>query len=305
MAIPLSEWREQEAQADKIRRSVKLAAAALCIIGAASYWQDIASAISIQKPSAAQEVNKMPASSHRLDIGAPQIKSAPAIKTNVNGAPKATTDEISRNTSASVENTVADSKVSSNIGFHRNSKAYQANPKLDYALMTDPGAQKAVATMISDTYKVSYSIAALSVKESVKSAKKHQVEPILLLALIGQESGFDKTAKNPSGALGAVQVIPKWHAASMKKVGVTNILKAPMEKQIELGAVVLKEFLGPGKGKPVEDALQNYNRGASSPPDYTFKYANGVLSKRNALKVILTQYVQEHSPVYASLSPNL
>lgn len=318
MAIPLSEWREQEAQADKMRRAVKLAAAAVCIIGAASYWQDIASAVSALKPGAAQEVNTAPASNHRLNVGAPQIKAVPAVKTKAAealkpiadgtlriGGPIGKLNDVSRNTSVSAINMAADSMVSSNMGFHRNSKAYKANPKLDYALMTDPGAQKAVATMISTTYKVSYSIAELSVKESVKSAKKHQIEPTLLLALMGQESSFNKKAKSNYGAEGLMQVVPRWHEKTMRKVGVTDILEAPVGKQIELGTVVLKEFLGPGKLKPVEVALQHYNQGANATIDPNWKYSNGVLSKRNALKVVLTQYVQENAPTYASLNSNL
>lgn len=318
MAIPLSEWREQEAQADKMRRAVKLAAAAVCIIGAASYWQDIASAVSALKPGAAQEVNTAPASNHRLNVGAPQIKAVPAVKTKAAealkpiadgtlriGGPIGKLNDVSRNTSVSAINMAAGSMVATGVGFHRNSKVYQSNPKLEHALMTDPGAQKAVATMISAMYKIPYSTASLSVKESVKSAKKQQVDPLLLLALMGQESSFNKKAESNYGAQGIMQVVPRWHAESMKKVGVTNILEAPMGKQIELGAIVLKAFLGSGNVRPVEVGLQYYNRGSNAIIDPNWKYATGVLKNRKELKDILVQYMQENAPKNASLSPNL
>lgn len=191
------------------------------------------------------------------------------------------------------------------VGFHRNSKVYRAQPELEQKLLSDHGAQKELAKMISSTYKVPYKTASLIVAKSVVESKKHQIDPFLVLALMGQESSFNKQAESNYGAQGVMQVVPRWHGKNMKKVGVTDILDAPIGKQIELGTIVLKEFLGADKKKPVEVALQQYNQGENAKIDPNLKYANGVLTKRGALTATVANYVQESAPTYASMKSNL
>ena len=320
MAIPLSEWREQEAKKDKMQRLVKLAAAAVCIIGAAAHWQSITSTISAMKPGAAQAAKTVPVSSHRQTFGTPQKNTTPQIKAETNTptqtlkatvlapptmpGPLEKLNDMSRGVVLGAAKTATAAAVA--VGFHRNSKSYQANPELEQTLLSDHGAQKELAKMISTTYKVPYKTASLIVAKSVVESKKHQVDPFLVLALIGQESSFNKMAESDYGAQGVMQVVPRFHEKTMKKLGVDDIAEAPIGKQIEVGMVVLKEYLGPNKEKPVEVALQHYNQGGNAKIDPTLKYANGVLSKRANLTATVAHYVQESAPTqYASLKSNL
>lgn len=277
MAVPLSEWREQEARTEKMKRLAKLAVATVCIVGAASHWHDITQAISGTKTSPEMAVKTPPVSSHRQIVGPTSSSTEQVVKREV--------------------------KAPEPVGFHRNSARYKSNPALEEALIKDHGAQKEVAKMISETYRVPLKTATLIVAKSVVESKTQQIDPFLVLALIGQESTYKKNAESPYGAQGLMQVVPRFHQVSMKKVGVQNILEAPIAKQIQLGTRVLKEFLG--ENKPVELALQHYNQGSSAIIDPNWKYAKGVLSKREELTATVANYVQENAPTYASLKPNL
>ncbi len=280
MAVPLSEWREQEARTEKMKRLAKLAVATVCIVGAASHWHDITQAISGMKPTPAVDAKTtVPVSSHRQVFGTP-----PQTTTTQNVLKK----EV---------------KTPEPVGFHRNSKQYRANPELETTLLKDHGAQKEVAKMISETYRVPLKTATLIVAKSVVESKTQQIDPFLVLALMGHESSYKKDAESSYGAQGLMQVVPRFHKASMKQVGIGNILEAPIAKQIQLGTRVLKEFLG--DDKPVEIALQHYNQGSNATIDPNWKYAKGVLSKREELTATVANYVQENAPTYASLKPNL
>lgn len=300
MAISRDELREQEAYKDKLLRLVKLSAAAVCIVGAASHWQDITSAISSAKPSASQEV-KTPVSSHRQEFGVQ--KKETSVKAPHERSAFEKFNDMSRGAVLQAAKGMAG--VAEKVGFHRNSKAYKSQPELEQTLLKDQGAQKEVAKMISETYRVPLKTASQIVAKSVVEAKKHEIDPFLVLALMGQESSYNKNATSSYGAQGLMQVVPRFHADSMKKTNVTNILKAPIGKQIELGTTVLKGFLGDGHEKPVEIALQHYNQGGNAKIDPNLKYATLVLDKRGALTATVANYVEENGISYDNLKPNL
>lgn len=305
MAISHDELREQEAYKNKLLRLVKLSAAAICIVGAASHWQDITAAISSAKPSATKEVKTPPVSSHRQGFGLQKTEApAPAINP---ATPERSAfekfNDMSRGAVISAAKGMAG--VAEKVGFHRNSKAYKAQPELEQALMKDQGAQKEVAKMISETYKVPLKTASLIVAKSVVEAKKNEIDPFLVLALMGQESSYNKNATSSYGAQGLMQVVPRFHGDSMKKMKVPDILEAPIGKQIELGTVVLKGFFGADNEKPVEVALQHYNQGGNAKIDPKLKYATLVLDKRGALTATVANYVQENGTSYDNLKPNL
>ncbi len=202
MAIPLSEWREQEIKKDKVLRLVKLSAAVVCIIGAAANWQTITDSISSMKADVVQEEEKITrVSSQRQMFGTPQKTTGPSVNRldNKNSivqrpsnealispipSPLGKLNELSRNAVIGAAKTVTAAATA--VGFHRNSNAYQAHPELEQTLLRDHGAQKELAKMISTTYRVPYKTASLIVAKSVVESKKHQVDPFLVLALIGQ-----------------------------------------------------------------------------------------------------------------------
>lgn len=113
---------------------------------------------------------------------------------------------------------------------------------------------------------VSDELATLIVNETFRQAEHRRIDPYLMLALIGVESGFNHKARSSAGALGLTQVIPEWH---------TDKVKRPQQlfevrQSIRVGYAVLGEYLAWHKGN-VNKALLQYNGSLGAPTGYNRK----------------------------------
>lgn len=89
-----------------------------------------------------------------------------------------------------------------------------------------------------------------------KSAKKHQVDPKLVRAMIQVESDYNINAVSNKGAMGLMQLMP----ATAQELGVQNPFNAG--QNIEGGVNYLKYLLDQFNGD-IEKTLAAYNAGAS------------------------------------------
>ena len=103
-------------------------------------------------------------------------------------------------------------------------------------------------------------------------AQKHNLDPLLILSTIKQESRFRVQAANPSGARGLMQVIPFWHRDKIKGRDIFNI-----ETNIEVGTQVLVDCLDKFNGI-VTKALRCYSGGAQK------QYEINLLNNHKAIK---------------------
>lgn len=103
---------------------------------------------------------------------------------------------------------------------------------------------------------------------------QNNVDPLLILSIIGVESAFKATAKSNAGAVGYLQVVPKWH---MNKISDVTLLLDP-EYNIHVGTRILAEYIS--NSSTLELALQKYNGSRGSK-----KYSDKVLSHYNQLLV--------------------
>lgn len=94
---------------------------------------------------------------------------------------------------------------------------------------------------------------------------QNNVDPLLVLAVIGVESGFKSTAKSNAGAIGYMQVVPKWH---LNKIQNVEKLKDPWYN-VHIGTSILGELID--KTNDISKALQKYNGSKNN------VYANKVL----------------------------
>jgi soluble lytic murein transglycosylase-like protein len=116
-----------------------------------------------------------------------------------------------------------------------------------------------------------------------ETAKKHDVEPRLLHAVMEQESGFHPCALSPKGAQGLMQLMP----ATAKALGVSDPFDPA--QSIEAGATYLKQLIERYKGD-VSQALGAYNAGPSTVdkaggiPDIpeTRNYVNAIMQRLGA-----------------------
>ena len=124
-----------------------------------------------------------------------------------------------------------------------------------------------------------YRVSAESTREylvhAYREADRMGLDPLLLVAVISVESNFNPDAESPAGAVGLMQVIPRFHTD--KFVPEQESALAP-QINIRIGALALKQYIRRAGG--LVEGLQLYN-GASE--DETTAYANKVLGEKQRL----------------------
>jgi len=136
---------------------------------------------------------------------------------------------------------------------------------------------EAVAAAVSKRYRVSYEATRPFVGAAFREGARIGIDPLLIIAVIAVESRFNPIAQSDGGALGLMQVIPRYHADKLDAADRDSVLDPP--KNIELGAKVLKEYIKRG-GTEIA-GLQLYN-GASD--DTSNAYAGRVLGEKQRLR---------------------
>lgn len=136
-------------------------------------------------------------------------------------------------------------------------------------------------------YRVDREDAAEIVEQAFISGKNHDVDPLLILAVIATESSFDPKAGSSVGAKGLMQVHAKVHAKRFKEFGGLKAVHE-VEAGIEVGTQILKEYLN--KTGSLKGALKYYVGAAKHSHDGG--YSRKVLSMRNHLRLAASGQVE-------------
>lgn len=139
-----------------------------------------------------------------------------------------------------------------------------------------------LSNYISSNYKITLDNAELIVLDTYKESIHNNLEPLLLLSLIGTESSYRKNNISVVGAVGLTQVLPTYHESKIKQLKKQNLDLWSIKGNIKVGSLILKEYLELSNGN-MANALQRYN---GSLGDKTYKYSNKVFSKMNILENI-------------------
>jgi len=101
-----------------------------------------------------------------------------------------------------------------------------------------------------------------------REAKRSNLEPEIVLALIEVESHFDQFAISVSGARGIMQIMPFW----LKELNMQDQNLFQLKTNIRMGCTILKHYLDREKGN-LNNALARYNGsyGKRKYPDKVFK----------------------------------
>ncbi|MBS1209851.1 MAG: transglycosylase [Proteobacteria bacterium] len=135
-----------------------------------------------------------------------------------------------------------------------------------------------VSAAIAKRHRVSPVVVESLVKAAQREGQVNGVDPLLILAVITVESGFNPFSESVLGAQGLMQIIPKFHTDKISIDKGATALFDPAEN-IHVGTLILKSYLR--SSGSVEGALQLYG-GASGDPD--MGYSSRVLQELDRLR---------------------
>lgn len=163
---------------------------------------------------------------------------------------------------------------------------YEGNSLFEPAATENPK-YRAVANYLARRYNVALNATERLVTGAYAAGQQFGVDPLLILAVMGVESGFNPIAESGMGAKGLMQVIPKYHPEKFRDHGGASSVLDPMTN-ILVGAKILKEYVR--RTGSIEAGLQLYS---GSLLDGTGQYARKVLAELSRLR----RTVQRHEAV--------
>lgn len=110
------------------------------------------------------------------------------------------------------------------------------------------------------------------------AGREHRIDPLLIVAVIGIESGFNPFSQSVYGAQGLMQVVPRFHLDKLPDEAEPGAFLDPVTN-VQVGARVLKESIR--RFGSIEDGLQQFG-GAVSDPDR--RYSTKVLAEKQRLE---------------------
>lgn len=114
----------------------------------------------------------------------------------------------------------------------------------------------AIVATLRERFHVAYRDALRIARAVLAESSRHALSPVLLLAVIAVESGFDRHAVSDAGARGLMQVLP---AAHRDLVAHVKDLSDPATN-VRIGAAILRSYLDDADGD-VDTALARYSGG--------------------------------------------
>jgi len=143
--------------------------------------------------------------------------------------------------------------------------------------------QRVLTEFLSKRFRVADDAVGTFVAAAFRAAGEQRVDPLLVLAVMAVESRFNPVAESSMGALGLMQVMPKYHQDRIAEHGGGAALLDPV-RNIQIGTQILREYLR--KGGDLETGLQLYGGVADEPSS---PYADKVLTERSRLEQLLAR----------------
>ncbi|WP_081933591.1 transglycosylase SLT domain-containing protein [Massilia sp. 9096] len=141
--------------------------------------------------------------------------------------------------------------------------------------------QKYVTDWLSRRYRVAGDAANMLVSTAYSTAHEIKLDPLLILAVMGIESGLNPFAESPMGAQGLMQVMSKVHSDKFEGVGGAQAALNPVAN-IRVGALILKDYVT--RTGSVEAGLKSYVGAGAATDDSG--YGSKVLTEYHRLKQV-------------------
>ena len=131
---------------------------------------------------------------------------------------------------------------------------------------------------VSKRYRVSTEALLPIFATAEVAGRELRLDPLLIIAVIGVESGFNPFSQSVVGAQGLMQVMPRFHMDKLPEEADRSAFLDPVTN-VQVGAKVLKESIRRNGG--VTSGLQQF-AGASNDPDR--RYASKVMAEKQRLE---------------------
>ena len=164
--------------------------------------------------------------------------------------------------------------------------AIQAAPGVvsdGYESVADKPEWKGVSAYLARRYKIATEASRDLITDANDAAHKTGVDPLLILAVVAVESRFNPYAESEFGAMGLMQVIPKYHLDKFEGIGPGQSFLHPATN-LRVGAAILKEYIR--RSGSIQNGLQWY---AGAQDDASNQYSMKVLGERARLEQALKQ----------------
>ena len=138
-----------------------------------------------------------------------------------------------------------------------------------------------VTNWISKRYRVAADATNLLVSAAYTTSTEIKLDPLLILAVVAIESGFNPFAESAVGAQGLMQVMSKIHQEKFQSLGGIKAALNPVAN-IKVGASILKGYVA--RGGSVEAGLKMYVGAAAF--DNDAGYGSKVLAEYRRLKEV-------------------
>lgn len=164
-------------------------------------------------------------------------------------------------------------------------------PKYIAANMAKVSEERQIVTeYLASKYKKSTQTIGNIVSYVYTHSVKYGLDPLLVLAVIEKESGFESTAQSTYGAVGLMQVVPKYHKDKIEEATGSSVLAAKDSKNaliqpetnIKVGTAVMADFIA--RTPNMSTALKQYSGSAKNYAERVFAYQKEMKKKINESK---------------------
>ena len=151
---------------------------------------------------------------------------------------------------------------------------------------------RAIGEYLARRYRVSSEMATDIVSQAYATGSQTKLDPLLILAVISVESGFNPFAESSMGAKGLMQVIPRFHPEKFQPLGGEEAAFDP-DANIMVGAQILKQYIR--RAGDLADALRMYVGASSDENEKGFSVK--VMTERDRLQQVLQRHQKERRAV--------
>jgi soluble lytic murein transglycosylase-like protein len=139
-------------------------------------------------------------------------------------------------------------------------------------------AMAAALDQVAQRYRVSTEALQPVFEAAQAAGRQWRIDPLLIVAVISIESRFNPISQSPMGALGLMQIIPRYHQDKLPKDADNRAFLDPVIN-VQIGARILQESIQRQGG--LMEGLQYY---AGAIDDTEQAYANKVIAEKARLE---------------------